>query len=111
MREIPIWQMISASPGTLQQRAETWKSTLGLGEVIPSQSTVGGGSLPEETLPTFVLALSVRSPNRFLDRLRRCQPPVIGRLEADNVIFDPRTVLEDQDHDLLAAIRSSIENH
>ena len=40
-----------------------------------------------------------------MDRLRRCQPPVIGRLEADNVIFDPRTVLEDQDQELIAAIR------
>ncbi len=110
LREIPIWQMISASPGTLQRRAESWSSTLGVGEVIPSQSTVGGGSLPEETLPTYVLALTVRSPNRFLDRLRQCQPPVIGRLEADKVIFDPRTVLVDQDHELLAAIRSSLRN-
>ncbi len=110
LREIPVWQMISASPGAIQKRAETWKNTLGLGQVIPSQSTVGGGSLPEETLPTYVLALPVRSPNRFMDRLRRCQPPVIGRLDADNVIFDPRTVLEDQDQELIAAISISMEN-
>ncbi len=111
LREIPIWQMISASPGTIQKRAETWKSTLGLGDVIPSLSTVGGGSLPEETLPTYVLALAVRSPNRFLDRLRQCRPPVIGRLEEDHVIFDPRTVLEGQDPELIAAIRISSENY
>jgi L-seryl-tRNA(Ser) seleniumtransferase len=111
LREIPIWKMISASPSTLQRRAESWLSVLGTGEVIPSQSTVGGGSLPEEILPTFVLALPVRSPDRFLSRLRQYQPAVIGRLEADKVLFDPRTVLEEQDHDLLTAIRSSIENY
>jgi L-seryl-tRNA(Ser) seleniumtransferase len=110
LREIPIWQMIAASASALQQRAEDWMKTLGMGEIISNQSTVGGGSLPEETLPTFVLALSVRSPNRYLDRLRQCQPPIIARLEADKVIFDPRTVLPDQDHDLLAAIHISLEN-
>jgi L-seryl-tRNA(Ser) seleniumtransferase len=111
LQEIPIWQMISATQGNLQKRAESWSSELATGEVIRSQSTVGGGSLPEETLPTFVLALTVHSPDRFIARLRQCQPAVIGRLEADKVIFDPRTVLEDQDHELLATIRSSLENH
>ena len=111
LQEIPIWQMISALPGTLQTRVQAWSNALGAGEVIPSQSTVGGGSLPEEILPTYVLALAVRSPDRFLARLRQYQPAVIGRLEADKVIFDPRTVLEGQDQELLAAIRSSLENH
>jgi L-seryl-tRNA(Ser) seleniumtransferase len=110
LREIPVWQMISSTADAIRKRAETWSSILELGEVIPSLSTVGGGSLPEETLPTFVLALPVRSPNRFLGRLRRWQPPVIGRLDADKVIFDPRTVLEDQEQELLAAIQSSIDH-
>jgi L-seryl-tRNA(Ser) seleniumtransferase len=111
LREIPIWKMISTTPETLRRRAETWMSILGEGEVIPSQSTVGGGSLPEEMLPTYVLALKVRSPDRFLGRIREHQPAVIGRLEADRVILDPRTVLEEQDQALLAAIRSTLENH
>jgi len=111
LREIPIWRMIATSANLLKNRTEGWMKALGMGEVISSQSTVGGGSLPDETLPTFVLALSIRSPNRFLERLRQCQPPVIARLEADKVIFDPRTVLPDQDHHLLAAIHLSIENH
>jgi len=110
VREIPIWRMISAPADILRNRAVNWTQTLGLGEVIPSQSTVGGGSLPDETLPTYVLALSVRSPNRFLERLRQCQPPVIARLDADKVIFDPRTILPEQDNDLLVAIRSSMKN-
>jgi L-seryl-tRNA(Ser) seleniumtransferase len=109
LQKIPIWQMISVPPDILQKRVNNWSSRLELGEVIPSQSTVGGGSLPEETLPTYVLALSVRSPNRFMAHLRQFQPPVISRLEADKVILDPRTVLEEQDDDLLAAIRLSLD--
>ena len=110
VREIPIWRMIAAPAEILQNRAINWKQTLGMGEVVTSQSTVGGGSLPDETLPTFVLSLSVHSPNRFLERLRLYLPPVIARLEADHVLFDPRTILPEQDNDLLAAIRANITN-
>ena len=108
--EIPIWRMIAMSADTLRQRVQNWVNILGVGDVIENQSTVGGGSLPDETLPTFVLALSVRSPNNTLERLRTCQPPVIARLEADKVIFDPRTIMLEQDNDLLSAIRSIINN-
>ncbi len=108
LAEIPIWRMIAASASDLQQRAETWKEALGLGEIVPSQSTVGGGSLPDEMLSTFSLAIAASSPNRLVDRLRQCLPPVIARLEADRVMFDPRTILPEQDQQLLAAIRQSI---
>jgi len=73
-REIPIWRMIAAPAQAVRRRAEAWQAVLGTGEVLPSQSTVGGGSLPGETMPTFVLALSVPHPNRFLARLREPQP-------------------------------------
>jgi L-seryl-tRNA(Ser) seleniumtransferase len=108
IQEIPIWRMIAASPECLQLRAEAWKNILNTGEVLPSQSAAGGGSLPEETQPTYVLALSVPSPNRFLEKLRHCQPPIIARLEMDRVLLDPRTVLPEQEPDLLAAIRTTL---
>jgi L-seryl-tRNA(Ser) seleniumtransferase len=47
-REIPIWRMISLTPEELRLRAEAWRDALGQGEILPSESTVGGGSLPEE---------------------------------------------------------------
>jgi L-seryl-tRNA(Ser) seleniumtransferase len=108
LKEIPIWRMITAPLSELEQRAQAWKISLGIGEVISSLSTVGGGSLPGETLPTSVLAIEVRSPNRLLEQLRLCQPPVIARLETDKVILDPRTILPEQDPELISAIRQSI---
>lgn len=105
-REIPIWRMIAAQPEALRARAETWAEALGQGEVAPGQSTVGGGSLPGETLPTFVLALKARSANRLFEKLRAATPPIIARLENDRVLLDPRTVFPEQEPPLLNAIKS-----
>ncbi|MFM8319327.1 MAG: L-seryl-tRNA(Sec) selenium transferase, partial [Chloroflexota bacterium] len=89
----------------LQGRAAAWAAALGFGEVLPGRSTVGGGSLPGETLPTWLLALSPRSPERALGRLRQCSPPVIARTQDDRVVLDPRTVLTEQEPALLQCLQ------
>jgi L-seryl-tRNA(Ser) seleniumtransferase len=100
-REIPVWKMISMTARTAKVRAEAWKDSLGQGQVLPSESTVGGGSLPDESMPTFVLSLSVKNPDKFLKRLRESNPPIIARTADDKILLDPRTVLEEQDAKLL----------
>jgi L-seryl-tRNA(Ser) seleniumtransferase len=103
-REVPIWQMISAPLEHLRARANHWAEEIGAGEVIPGESTVGGGSLPEEVLPTYLLSLKVPQPNRFLAGLRKASPPVIARVQDDRVVFDPRTVLPEEEGALLVAL-------
>ncbi|HET6821509.1 MAG TPA: L-seryl-tRNA(Sec) selenium transferase [Anaerolineales bacterium] len=95
-REIPVWRMMSLTSEQIKVRAEAWQDALGQGDVIASQSAVGGGSLPEECLSTYVLALRVKSPDTFLKKLRECYPPIIARVENDTILFDPRTVLDDE---------------
>lgn len=107
-REIPIWQMISQTPEQIYNRAENWRMVLNLGQVVASVSTIGGGSLPEETLPTFVLLLPAAQPNAFLSRLRASIPPIIARIEKDQVVLDPRTVLADQEGSLLVGLQNAI---
>lgn len=107
-REIPVWKMIAWEPARLKTRAEQWRKTIGQGEVISSNSTVGGGSLPEETLPTFVLAFTVEKANAFLTRLRKLTPAIIARIENDRVVLDPRTVMPDQEDLLLRGIEEII---
>ena len=102
--EVPVWQMISATEDALEARAAAWRKHLGQGEITPGRSTGGGGSLPEETLPTTLLALDVKHPNAFAGRLRGVDPPIIARVEDDRVVFDPRTILIDQEDDLLIGI-------
>ena len=108
-REIPIWRMMSAALEQIKGRAETWCNALGQGHVIRSESTVGGGSLPEECIPTYVLALDVRSPDKFLKRLREATPPIIARTEKNQVLLDPRTVLDDEI--LLSTLKQVVDAH
>lgn len=95
--KIPVWQMISASPEILKNRAERWLNSLEIGRVIPNLSTIGGGSMPGESLPTFVLAIKISKPDRFLKELRYLPTPIIARVENDEVLFDPRTILLSQE--------------
>lgn len=105
--EIPIWQMISMEMEQVRARAEAWRGALAQGEVIQSESTVGGGSLPGESMKTWALALDVGSPDKFVAKLRASNPPVIARTENDRVLLDPRTVLPAQETELLRVLRES----
>jgi L-seryl-tRNA(Ser) seleniumtransferase len=110
LAELPIWNMLGASSDAMAARAMTWQRRLverGIEvEVVPAESTVGGGSLPGERLPTTALAITPRSGHAadLLRRLREHEPPVIGRIEQERVLLDPRTVLPDEDDALLDAV-------
>ena len=104
IREIPVWQMIAAPEKELHTRILGWIAALGVGEAIPGESTVGGGSLPGQVLPTWLLALPNSRPVKLLKQLRESHPPVIARIQDDRVVLDPRTILPEQDEILLQAI-------
>ncbi len=106
---IPVWRMISATTESLRERAQEWAARLGQGEVIAGESTVGGGSLPGETLPTYLLALSVKNPNRLLSRLRQSVPPVIARLADERLVCDARTILPEQENEFLRVLGSALQ--
>lgn len=112
--KVPVWRMISLSVDKLQARADSWVERLrswGVeAEVIPGLSTVGGGSLPGETLPTRLVALRVTSPDRFAQRLRIGKPPVVGRIEGGQFILDPRTVLPEEGQELLSAVEQALQS-
>ena len=104
--DIPIWRMISAQPEKIRARAERWVLESGLGEVQESESTVGGGSLPGESLPTFLWSYPGEHPDQLSASLRRAEPPVIGRVNQGQLLLDPRTVLPEQDAHVITALRS-----
>jgi len=105
-RAIPVWRMISMPLAAVEERARRWVAELGAGEVVEGESTVGGGSLPGETLPTQLVALAVKSPNAFAAKLRAQDPPIIARVAEDKVTLDPRTVLEEAEAALLNGVRN-----
>ncbi len=107
-REIPIWRMMSLTPKQVKGRAEAWRLELRQGQVVEGESTVGGGSLPGESMPTYLLSLTVKSPDKFLKKLRDQHPPIIARTENDRVLLDPRTVLPEQEGALLVGVKNAL---
>jgi L-seryl-tRNA(Ser) seleniumtransferase len=108
-REIPIVRMMSTPLDELKVRVEAWRAELSQGNLIESQSTVGGGSLPDESIPTFLLELKIKSAEKFLQALRKNIPPIIARTENDKILFDPRTVLPEQEGTLLAGLNKILK--
>jgi len=111
VQEIPVWKMISMEAEVIKQRADNWMEQLHEGKVIQGESTVGGGSLPGDTLPTWLFALKVHSPEKMLKLLRNSTPAIIARIVDDEVVFDPRTVFEDDEIDLITSIAEVCTHH
>ena len=109
--KIPVWQMISLDLESIEARAASWVERLGQmgarAQVLPGLSTVGGGSLPGETLPTLLVALQHPAPDSLAQRLRTAEPAVVGRIEAGRYILDPRTILNGEEPDLLFALEQA----
>ena len=109
--DVPIWQMIAMTNQQTQEIAINWKNIIGIGEVVETYSTIGGGSLPGERIPTFNLSLSLPKPDEFLKILRNLTPPIIARIAENRVLFDPRTVTKDQEEAFLYGLRVAIHRN
>jgi L-seryl-tRNA(Ser) seleniumtransferase len=108
---IPTLRMIFAAPEEIQARAERVLERLqGLDAAVrESKSAIGGGSTPDQTLPTWVIELTVPNPTAFERRLRLGQVPVIARIERDRIILDMRTVADQEEELLIAAIQDATQ--
>ncbi len=106
--EIPVWRMISQPLEAVAEKAEVWSTRLqeqGIeASVVDGYSMVGGGSLPGTRLPTKLVA--VRKPNvgELAALLRSRRTPVIGRIQDDLYLTDPRTVLPEEEDRFLQAL-------
>jgi len=116
LRSIPTLRMLTQSPETLKIRAEKLARTISTSrkadlsvEILPDRSQVGGGALPEATLPTFVVALksSTLSVNRLEQHFREGDPPVIGRIRRGCFFLDVRT-LREEEFDAVAATAGNL---
>jgi len=73
-----------------------------------TESTVGGGSLPGQTLPSWGVAVAGSSPDGVLRRLRSGKPAVVARIVDGAVVLDLRTVEPRHDGALADAIRAAL---
>ena len=109
---IPVWRMIGTSEAVLRTRAETCAGDLerfGISASLQAvESTIGGGSLPGETLPSWAIVLEEATGERIdslARRMRLGDPAVFGRIDKDRLLLDLRTVLPEVDAELIRAVR------
>lgn len=97
-RAIQLAGLLSAIPGITAEASE-------------GSSFIGGGSLPEEEIPTWAVSLSaVDIPEEKLaERLRLGDPAVLACLRDGRVLFDLRTVFPEQECELVDAVRRAVE--
>jgi L-seryl-tRNA(Ser) seleniumtransferase len=93
---IPALRMIRMSADLIRQRAERIRSRVPALDIVEGHSVAGGGSTPDQTLPTWLLAVpgDAAAQERAL---RLGDPPVIARIEDDRLVLDLRTVLAEED--------------
>jgi len=104
--QVPVWVMVATPAADLRARAEWLAERVGAAAtVVHLESTIGGGSLPGQTIPSFGIALTSRSADRLLTDIRRGgRQAVIGRIENDRVVLDLRTVEPERDHEVAAKL-------
>lgn len=102
--KLPALHMVAISPEQIKARAEAFAAELGAAHIIPGESVIGGGSTPDQALPTWLVV--VEGDAAVLEReLRKGDPAVVARVEDDRLILDLRTVFEDEESKLLEALR------
>ncbi len=109
--KIPVWQMIAAPLKEIEKRARTWVKVLeDDAKVVDGETMVGGGSLPGGSLPTKLVAIGRGSKNMqaISRRLRLREVPVIGRIEKNILLLDPRTVLPEEDEIVMKALSEAV---
>ena len=89
-------QEIEAMAANVRVAVEHWSAGGAQVEMIPGHSQVGSGSLPGDTLPTFLIALTPRRTGvaALARALRALSPPVIGRMHGGKVLLDIRCLLD-----------------
>ena len=114
LEKIPIWRMMAMSEDELKSIATRWADAAGeSADVARAESTIGGGSLPGETLDSWVVRIEGKgtgdSAEALAARLRSSSPAVVGRIEDDRVLLDPRTVLPEEEDSLLRVLGQVVE--
>jgi L-seryl-tRNA(Ser) seleniumtransferase len=112
LREIPGLRMLGTPPAELRERAESLAARLRTVEGVASVAVaedvayVGGGSLPDQKMPSWVVEIVARnlSDADLANRLRTGEPAILGRLRDGKIVLDVRTVLPYQMDALIAAV-------
>lgn len=102
--EIPALKMLRMSADEIRVRTEKLRERVPALEIIEGESVAGGGSTPDQTLPTWLLAVSGDAVQ--IERALRAQN-IIARIERDRVVIDLRTVFPEEEEALVKALQQA----
>jgi L-seryl-tRNA(Ser) seleniumtransferase len=106
---IPALAMIRQSAEEVRGRAEELVRRAGLyAEIVPGASVIGGGATPEQSIPTWLIAIRAADLPELERRLRAADPPVIARVEQERLVLDLRTVFAEEEDTLASVLRAAI---
>jgi L-seryl-tRNA(Ser) seleniumtransferase len=131
LTKVPVWRKIATPVEDIAKRARRWARAVGPdATVVDGRSMIGGGSLPEESLPTKLLAIDCSGDNAarlprgaqgprpsappakragaLARALRAHDPAVVARIEHETVLLDPRTVDRRDDRVVVEALRAAL---
>ncbi len=117
-QEIPLLRMLHQDPAVVKTRAGRVARMVRKGspaifvEVVRLDAEVGGGSLPDVSVPSWGLSLqpSDLSVDKLEQRMRGLDIPVIGRIEKDCFLIDMRTVPQEDEPYLVLAIQTALRD-
>ncbi|MGA3201257.1 MAG: L-seryl-tRNA(Sec) selenium transferase, partial [Bryobacteraceae bacterium] len=101
--EIPALRMLLLSADEIRARAEKLRELVPSLEIIEGRSVAGGGSTPDQSLPTWLLAISGDAV-QIEKNLRASR--IVARIENGRVLLDLRTVFPEEEGALVEALRA-----
>lgn len=117
---IPALSMAKQSDQSIKQRAESFLQSVSKditaefqAQVVSTASAFGGGSLPGQSIPSFGIAFTgggAMSASALAKKLRLSRTPVICLVQKEKVIIDFRTVMEEDEPELLSALNNILDN-
>ena len=107
--------MIACTESEIRSRAIKLQKMLGPEVSIhKGTSIIGGGSLPGEVLPTWLLVIdgnTIRGGAAYLSHaLRTGDTPVIGRIDNNKILLDPRTILPEDESVFKDMVKLTLTN-
>jgi L-seryl-tRNA(Ser) seleniumtransferase len=108
--EVPLYRLLAMPEAELRRRARTLAARLRRAghalRAVPTRAVVGGGTTPDQTLPSW--ALELPGEDALARRLRRGSPPVVARVEAGRVLVDLRAIFPEQDGEVARAVAAAL---
>lgn len=107
---VPALRMIMMPAEEVRKRAAAFVERNAIeAEIVPGRSVIGGGSTPDQALPTWLIAIRHPAVNHLERELRKGEPAVVARIEDDRLVLDLRTVFDSEEVGLAGALRRALD--